>query len=101
MLLVTGDHLNVTGTSLASFGDSYHVMLREDRSSAAATAVFTCRCLSQLGIDSRERLLSHRNVRRNGHAIPLFAPSQLRFNLHEVTYSRHCRGVLLRNKPSG
>jgi len=84
MMLITEDHLNGTGTSLSSFGDSYQVMLREGRSSAAATAVFTCRCLSQLGIDSRESLLSHRTVRKDGHAIPLFVPSQLRFNLHEV-----------------
>lgn len=84
-MLVRRDHLNGTGTSLSSFGDSYQMMLREGRSSAAATAVFTCLCLSQLGIDSRERLLSHRTVRRDGHASPLFAPSQLQFNLHEVT----------------
>ena len=100
-MFVTRVHLNGTGTSLSSFGDSYQVMLREGRSSAAATAVFACRCLSQLGIDSRERLLSHRTVSRDGHAIPLFAPSQLLFHLHEVTESGHRRVVPLRNKSSG
>ena len=84
-MLVTRDLLNGTGTSLSSFGESYQVMLGERRSSVAATVVFACRCLSQLGIDSWERLLSHHTVRRDGHAIPLFVPSQLQFNLHEVT----------------
>jgi hypothetical protein len=86
-MLVRRDHLNATGTSLSSFDDSYQAMLREGRSSVAATVLFTCRCtrMSQLGIDSRESLLSHRTVRRDGQTIPLFAPSQLQFNLHEVT----------------